>query len=168
MGLLPLSHADFFARSPWNAVGSRGSNHRSRKARPDAGRGADAQKRVPTTTCLHLRAYTNLPPNVQETHEGHAAREAVHLTDTRDRTHDAAIRVPSCSCVVFVVGLIVAVWKSDWYYSPSSASSTGNFCVTAGQGCSLGADWVADDCRFCVYTTLAGRLNPVGQQVCSS
>jgi hypothetical protein len=62
-----------------------------------------------------LYAHTNLPPNVQETYAGHAARQAVHLTDTREHTHDAAIRVPSCCFVCFVVGLIVAIWKSDWY-----------------------------------------------------
>jgi hypothetical protein len=51
-----LSSVDFFARSQWNAVGSRGRDHRLSKVLPASGRGADAQKRVPTTTCLHLRA----------------------------------------------------------------------------------------------------------------
>jgi hypothetical protein len=51
-----LSSVDFFARSQWNAVGSRGRDHRLSKVVPASGRGADAQKCVPTTTCLHLRA----------------------------------------------------------------------------------------------------------------
>jgi hypothetical protein len=51
----PLSGGDVFAGSPWNAVGRIGSGRCSNTALPAVGRAADAQKRVPTTTCLHLR-----------------------------------------------------------------------------------------------------------------
>jgi hypothetical protein len=50
-----LSGVDVFAGSPWNAVGRIGSGRCSNTAFPALGRAADAQKRVPTTTCLHLR-----------------------------------------------------------------------------------------------------------------
>jgi hypothetical protein len=50
-----LSGVDVFAGSPWNAVGRIGSGRCSNTAFPAVGRAADAQKRVPTTTCLHLR-----------------------------------------------------------------------------------------------------------------
>jgi hypothetical protein len=51
-----LSGVDVFTGSQWNAVGRIGSGCRSSAAFPALGRAADAQKRVPTTTCLHLRA----------------------------------------------------------------------------------------------------------------
>jgi hypothetical protein len=59
-GGTPLSGVDFFTRSHWNAVGRIGRGCRSSAAFPALGRAADAQKRVPTTTCLHLRGGT--PP----------------------------------------------------------------------------------------------------------
>jgi predicted nucleic acid-binding protein len=40
---------------------------------------------------------TNVPPNVQETLAGHAARAAVNRTYTRDHPHYPAVRVPSWS-----------------------------------------------------------------------
>jgi hypothetical protein len=50
-----LSGVDFFTGSHWNAVGRIGRGCRSSAAFPSLGRAADAQKRVPTTKCLHLR-----------------------------------------------------------------------------------------------------------------
>jgi hypothetical protein len=51
-----LSSVDFFAGSHWNAVSGTGSSCRSSAVCSALERAADAQKRVPTTKCLHLKA----------------------------------------------------------------------------------------------------------------
>jgi hypothetical protein len=51
----PLSRVDVFVGSHWHAVSRTGSGCHSSAACSALGRVADAQKRVPTTKCLHLR-----------------------------------------------------------------------------------------------------------------
>ncbi len=67
---------------------------------------------------VHLQRQSSLVaawyllPNVQETHKGHKARAAVHPAHPRVHARCASVRVPACAAMV---GLIFAVWKSDWY-----------------------------------------------------
>jgi hypothetical protein len=57
----------------------------------------DKQSTMLPQAMLPFRSDTNLPPNVQETLAGHAARATGNQTYTRDRPHYPAVRVPSWS-----------------------------------------------------------------------
>jgi hypothetical protein len=96
-GLRALSGVDFFTGSQWNAVGRIGRGCRSSAAFPALGRAADAQKRVPTTTCLHLRglrACQPRPANPAPTATGRHPVQATLETMVCDNPRYAAYVAP--------------------------------------------------------------------------
>jgi hypothetical protein len=124
-GLGTLSSVDFFAGSHWNAVSGTGSSCRSSAVCSALERAADAQKRVPTTTCLHLRGLGTVDLSGVDFFTGSQWNAVGRIGRGRcsntafpalERAADAQKRVPTTTCL-HLRGLGTGDWglgTGDW------------------------------------------------------